>query len=900
MKSHPIPYVRRLLTSLAVIGLSLPAIAQDELLNETLRDGALPSGWSQTDVTFSTAAGGYANLTTIAATLTSPSVDASAYTSVTVNFAVAKFGTGGDGPITLEYSTNGGVDWQNAGDSPTPTGSTYLNASINIESLSADFLVRFNRASSASQKRLRDVVVVGNSVDTTDPVIVSLNPGNGFPAALTNTALVINFDEPVIAGTSGALTVRKTSDNSIVETVTLPSAQVSSSGAAGVVKLTATLDAGTSYYVDMDAGFFTDASSNPAPAISGTTEWSFTTRTAPAVLISQYYEGAGSDRYIELKNLTGSPLPLDGYSVTAWSGTDPAGREGWKTGTESTTRITDLTGQTIPANGSFLIAEIGATAPAYAAANNDLLDDGGCTAINGDDSVVLYFSGVDPLGFTLAEVVDAVSFVGNDGADISFYRLTDGPGFDFAPGSSILDYSTVWATKTNAEVDAAADTDEWYLNASQPIETLTLSLSPSSVPESAGPAASEATVTRSGSTSGAVFVNVASSNPSAAVDEGFAGFVEIPDGQASATFNIDVFDNPWLFGDTTVAFTVSATGYLPDSADLTLTDDPGDAPFPVVINEVDADQESTDSNEFVELHNSSGSEVSLDGLVLVFFNGGQTNDPSYSTIDLTGFSIPANGFFVIGSATVPNVNLTAWTTNGIQNGPDGIGLYLGSAADFPNGTSPVGAPGVLIDALVYNVGATVDADLVNALTPGQPQVNENENSSSFTQSMSRVPDGGAAFDTSLYVAQTPTPGATNVLPDDDFAAWIGGFEVGLLTGFNDDFDNDGLANALENILGSDPSAANQGISLVSASGGDLVFQHTLNATPASDLDASYEWSTDLATWYDDGASDGGTTVSFGAPVEIAPGPPALVEVIATVSGTPPGKVFARLKVTQVP
>jgi hypothetical protein len=124
--------------------------------------------------------------------------------------------------------------------------------------------------------------------------------------------------------------------------------------------------------------------------------------------------------------------------------------------------------------------------------------------------------------------------------------------------------------------------------------------------------------------------------------------------------------------------------------------------------------------------------------------------------------------------------------------------------------------------------------------------------------------------------------------------------VGGQTGFNDDFDKDGLSNALENILGSDPSASNRGISLLSASAGNLVFRHTLNATPASDLAASYEWSTNLANWNASGASAGGTTVTFSAPVEIAAGPPALVEVTATVSGTPSAKVFTRLKVTQAP
>jgi hypothetical protein len=61
-----------------------------------------------------------------------------------------------------------------------------------------------------------------------------------------------------------------------------------------------------------------------------------------------------------------------------------------------------------------------------------------------------------------------------------------------------------------------------------------------------------------------------------------------------------------------------------------------------------------------------------------------------------------------------------------------------------------------------------------------------------------------------------------------------------------------------------------------------------------------KWSTNLANWNASGASAGGTTVTFSAPVEIAAGPPALVEVTATVSGTPSAKVFTRLKVTQAP
>lgn len=47
------------------------------------------------------------------------------------------------------------------------------------------------------------------------------------------------------------------------------------------------------------------------------------------------------------------------------------------------------------------------------------------------------------------------------------------------------------------------------------------------------------------------------------------------------------------------------------------------------------------------------------------------------------------------------------------------------------------------------------------LTPGQAQINENGLGMKDTQSNSRVPDGGAALNTTTYTQQTPTPGTTN-------------------------------------------------------------------------------------------------------------------------------------------
>jgi hypothetical protein len=123
----------------------------------------------------------------------------------------------------------------------------------------------------------------------------------------------------------------------------------------------------------------------------------------------------------------------------------------------------------------------------------------------------------------------------------------------------------------------------------------------------------------------------------------------------------------------------------------------------------------------------------------------------------------ANGFFVLGNSGVSPAPGLTFANNSLQNGADGIGLYFGVVGPVANGTAPtsVQLTGNLKDAVVYNTAGTVDADLVADLNPGQPQVNENQNSLGTTQSLSRVPDGGSPLDTSNYVAQVPTPSSYN-------------------------------------------------------------------------------------------------------------------------------------------
>lgn len=187
----------------------------------------------------------------------------------------------------------------------------------------------------------------------------------------------------------------------------------------------------------------------------------------------------------------------------------------------------------------------------------------------------------------------------------------------------------------------------------------------------------------------------------------------------------------------------------------------------VLINEVDADQTSTDAAEFVELYNTDASPVDLaaGGYVLVLYNG--SGDSSYRANDLTG-TIPANGYYVIGATdAIPNVDLVPgdWpATNAIQNGADAVALYSGeSASNFPFGT-PVTATN-LVDAVVYDTDDADDTGLIGVLTPGQPQINENGGGNKDIESIQRVPDGdGGALNTGSYTTYSPTPGEANGPP----------------------------------------------------------------------------------------------------------------------------------------
>ena len=91
--------------------------------------------------------------------------------------------------------------------------------------------------------------------------------------------------ESVLKG-AGNIVLKKSSDNSVIETIAVTSAQVTVAGAQVTIDPSVTLSFGTGYYVQIDAGAFSDLSQNPFAGISGAAAWNFTT----AVIVPDHFD----------------------------------------------------------------------------------------------------------------------------------------------------------------------------------------------------------------------------------------------------------------------------------------------------------------------------------------------------------------------------------------------------------------------------------------------------------------------------------------------------------------------------------------------------------------------------------------------------------------------------------
>lgn len=170
-----------------------------------------------------------------------------------------------------------------------------------------------------------------------------------------------------------------------------------------------------------------------AAAISAVALGSASISQAQQLFITQYYEGPSTNKYIEITNLSLSTINLSEYTLALFSN---SGRENYKTNGAANGSFS-LSGN-LASGASILYGNTGNTTPSYAASiditNNTVIN------FNGDDSIVLYRGTL-----TSANIVDAFGLSGNNAADTSVVRISNGVGWNLTSGSQFSNFASVWS-----------------------------------------------------------------------------------------------------------------------------------------------------------------------------------------------------------------------------------------------------------------------------------------------------------------------------------------------------------------------------------------------------------------------------------------------------------------------
>jgi len=120
------------------------------------------------------------------------------------------------------------------------------------------------------------------AADTTNPTLQSSSPADNATGVAVGSNIVFTFDETVDAET-GNITIKRTSDDSTVETIDVTGGKVTGTGTASItVNPGSDLAANTEYYVLIGSSAFDDTAGNSYAGIASTTELSFTTAAAAA------------------------------------------------------------------------------------------------------------------------------------------------------------------------------------------------------------------------------------------------------------------------------------------------------------------------------------------------------------------------------------------------------------------------------------------------------------------------------------------------------------------------------------------------------------------------------------------------------------------------------------------
>ena len=184
--------------------------------------------------------------------------------------------------VSLNTGTAGALD----GNLPANRTAKSATITLNIPT-GSEIMLRWNKAGTNSHLLAIDDLSITPtfvpSSDTTAPTVSTLNPLDNATGVAVATNLVATFSENIVIGT-GNLLIKKSSDNSTVQTIDVTSGSVTISGATVTINPPSDLVSTTVYYIEIPNTAFKDAAGNFYAGMSGVTTWNFTTSSVAYAL----------------------------------------------------------------------------------------------------------------------------------------------------------------------------------------------------------------------------------------------------------------------------------------------------------------------------------------------------------------------------------------------------------------------------------------------------------------------------------------------------------------------------------------------------------------------------------------------------------------------------------------
>ena len=211
--------------------------------------------------------------------------------------------------------------------------------------------------------------LIAFSTPATATDIASTSPATGSTLGPTNTAivreLVLTFNRTKIVVGTGNITLKKTSDNSTIQTYAVPAGVTFQNNNQLAIDITDLLEANTEYYILADAGVATDFDGFSWTGISSTTELTFTAPSAPQLASTLPADNSTGDRNETFSfTMDRSGLTVETGNIYLYNQTGPTLIHTFDVSSDITydgtsTFTFDISGLMLPSNSYYITSDQG-------------------------------------------------------------------------------------------------------------------------------------------------------------------------------------------------------------------------------------------------------------------------------------------------------------------------------------------------------------------------------------------------------------------------------------------------------------------------------------------------------------------------------------------------------------